>query len=85
MVCTNNKNIYEIIRMLRSHGMVREGSDNKITLAVLCPTSKTLPTTPNVLTTDSPTTKPSTLPLSIIKDAFQLEGSRPMTLAKIDA
>ena len=29
MICTNNKKIYEIIRMLRSHGMVRE-SGNKI-------------------------------------------------------
>jgi CDP-6-deoxy-D-xylo-4-hexulose-3-dehydrase len=27
MVCTNDKNIYEIIRMMRSHGMVRESSD----------------------------------------------------------
>ena len=26
MVCTNDENIYEIIRMLRSHGMVREAS-----------------------------------------------------------
>jgi CDP-6-deoxy-D-xylo-4-hexulose-3-dehydrase len=26
-VCTNNKNIYRIIRMLRSHGMVRESGD----------------------------------------------------------
>ena len=29
MVCTNNKKIYETLRMLRSHGMVREMSDNK--------------------------------------------------------
>ena len=29
MVCTNNKKIYELIKMLRSHGMVRE-SGNKI-------------------------------------------------------
>lgn len=28
MICTNNKKIYEVIRMLRSHGMVRE-SGNK--------------------------------------------------------
>ncbi|MCX5681143.1 MAG: DegT/DnrJ/EryC1/StrS aminotransferase family protein [Candidatus Omnitrophica bacterium] len=27
MVCTNDKNIYEMIRMMRSHGMVREASD----------------------------------------------------------
>lgn len=27
MVCTNDKNIYEIVRMMRSHGMVREASD----------------------------------------------------------
>jgi len=26
MVCTNNKTIYEMIRMIRSHGMVREAS-----------------------------------------------------------
>nr|MBU1327707.1 DegT/DnrJ/EryC1/StrS aminotransferase family protein [Candidatus Omnitrophota bacterium] len=30
MVCTNNENIYEIIRMLRSHGMVREASKDSI-------------------------------------------------------
>lgn len=29
MVCTNNKDIYKIIRMLRSHGMVREANDKK--------------------------------------------------------
>ena len=29
MVCTNDKNIYELVRMLRSHGMARE-SGNKI-------------------------------------------------------
>ena len=23
MICTNNKKIYEIVRMMRSHGMVR--------------------------------------------------------------
>lgn len=28
MICTNDKETYEIIRMLRSHGMVREISDN---------------------------------------------------------
>ena len=28
MVCTNNKKIYEIAKMLRSHGMLRE-SGNK--------------------------------------------------------
>lgn len=27
MVCTNDKNIYEMVRMMRSHGMVREASD----------------------------------------------------------
>lgn len=27
MVCTNDKNIYEMIRMMRSHGMVREATD----------------------------------------------------------
>jgi len=29
MVCTNNKKIYEIIRMLRSHGMARESNNHK--------------------------------------------------------
>ena len=27
MICTNNKKIYEIVRMLRSHGMVRESNN----------------------------------------------------------
>ncbi len=30
MVCTNNKTIYEMIRMLRSHGMVRESTSDEI-------------------------------------------------------
>ena len=30
MVCTNNQDIYEMIRMLRSHGMVRETSSEKV-------------------------------------------------------
>ncbi len=30
MVCTNSQDIYEMIRMLRSHGMVREASSEKI-------------------------------------------------------
>jgi CDP-4-dehydro-6-deoxyglucose reductase, E1 len=30
MVCTNNEPIYETLRMLRSHGMVREASDDAI-------------------------------------------------------
>ena len=30
MICTNNKNIYEMIRMYRSHGLVREIDDEKI-------------------------------------------------------
>jgi len=30
MVCTNDRNFYETIRMLRSHGMVREASDDEI-------------------------------------------------------
>jgi len=30
MVCTNDKNIYEIVRMLRSHGMVRESLSAKV-------------------------------------------------------
>ena len=29
MVCTNNKKIYEIVKMLRSHGMLRESGNNK--------------------------------------------------------
>ena len=30
MICTNNKKIYEVLRMLRSHGMAREVSDQSI-------------------------------------------------------
>ena len=30
MICTNNKKIYQISRMLRSHGMLREIGDRKI-------------------------------------------------------
>ncbi len=30
MVCTNDKNVYETVRMLRSHGMVREAEDDAI-------------------------------------------------------
>jgi len=30
MVCTNNETIYEMIRMLRSHGMVRESTSEEI-------------------------------------------------------
>lgn len=30
MVCTNNQDIYEIVRMFRSHGMVREVSSERI-------------------------------------------------------
>ena len=30
MVCTNDKDFYEAIRMLRSHGMVRESTDSKL-------------------------------------------------------
>ncbi len=30
MVCTNDQNLYEIVRMLRSHGMVRETTSDKI-------------------------------------------------------
>ena len=30
MVCTDNETIYETIRMLRSHGMVREASSDKV-------------------------------------------------------
>ena len=30
MVCTNDEDIYEIVRMLRSHGMVREAENNAI-------------------------------------------------------
>ena len=30
MVCTNDNNLYQAVRMLRSHGMVREASDNAL-------------------------------------------------------
>lgn len=30
MVCTNDQDIYEMVRMLRSHGMVREASSDKL-------------------------------------------------------
>ncbi len=30
MVCTNDKNLYETLRMLRSHGMVREASNQTV-------------------------------------------------------
>jgi len=30
MVCTNDKDIYQMIRMLRSHGMVRESTDEQL-------------------------------------------------------
>ena len=30
MVCTNDDNVYQIARMLRSHGMIRESSDQKL-------------------------------------------------------
>ena len=33
MVCTNDEDTYQIIRMLRSHGMVREASSDKLKLA----------------------------------------------------
>ena len=29
MICTNNKKIYELVKMLRSHGMVRESENKK--------------------------------------------------------
>jgi CDP-6-deoxy-D-xylo-4-hexulose-3-dehydrase len=29
MICTNNKKIYELVKMLRSHGMVRESGNKK--------------------------------------------------------
>ena len=29
MICTNNKKIYQLIKMLRSHGMAREAGDKK--------------------------------------------------------
>ena len=31
MVCTDDKEIFEMLRMLRSHGMVREASNSKVT------------------------------------------------------
>ena len=30
MVCTNDENIYQMLRMLRSHGMVREADSQKV-------------------------------------------------------
>ena len=27
MVCTNDKNIYDTIKVMRSHGMIRESAD----------------------------------------------------------
>ena len=30
MICTNDENIYQMARMMRSHGMVREATDNKL-------------------------------------------------------
>jgi CDP-6-deoxy-D-xylo-4-hexulose-3-dehydrase len=30
MICTNDRNVYETVRMLRSHGMVREATSNEI-------------------------------------------------------
>ena len=30
MVCTNNEEVYQICRMLRSHGMVREATNNEV-------------------------------------------------------
>ena len=30
MVCTNEEEVYQQLRMLRSHGMVREANDPKI-------------------------------------------------------
>ena len=30
MICTNSKRIYEMLRMFRSHGMIRESSDNTL-------------------------------------------------------
>ena len=35
MVCTNNKKIYEIIKMLRSHGMLRESGNKKFESAMI--------------------------------------------------
>ena len=35
MICTNNKKIYEISRMIRSHGMVREAKDKKFKIDMI--------------------------------------------------
>ena len=35
MVCTNDKKIYEIVRMLRSHGMVRESGNKKFENSII--------------------------------------------------
>ncbi len=34
MICTNNKEIYEICRMLRGHGLLREAKDQKFKLSI---------------------------------------------------
>ena len=35
MICTNNKNIYELARLLRSHGMARELSEKKDEMKII--------------------------------------------------
>ena len=35
MICTNDKNIYELARLLRSHGMARELSDKKAEIKII--------------------------------------------------
>jgi CDP-6-deoxy-D-xylo-4-hexulose-3-dehydrase len=35
MICTNDKNIYELARLLRSHGMAREFSDKKKEMKII--------------------------------------------------
>ena len=35
MICTNNKNVYELARLLRSHGMARELSDKKKEIEII--------------------------------------------------
>ena len=35
MICTNNKNVYELARLLRSHGMARELSDKKKEIKII--------------------------------------------------
>ena len=43
MICTNDKKIYEISRMLRSHGMAREAGNNKFEKKIIKKNNKLSP------------------------------------------